>query len=465
MIGEAARVTARGIAAAVQDGADPVAITLHAARRAAENPCNAFVYVDLAEVEAQARRINRQGPLAGVPVVVKDNLADAGQPLTCASRILAGHRAVESATAIERLRAAGAVVIARANMDEFAMGATGATSSYGPTVHPVDPDATPGGSSSGSAASIALGIAPLALGSDTGGSIRVPAALCGIVGLKPGWGRVSRRGLVAHACSLDCVGVLAGDIRDAALALRWLAGPDPGDGTCLADPVPDYLAACDAGVHGLRVGWLAPPNGLVPSEGVAHALEHTRRTLLDADATVVEVPLPSWADASDTYSVLAAAEASSNLARYDGVRYGARADATDLSSLYTTTRSLGFGVEARRRLLLGTYILSTEGGRRLHQRAREARAQLTEELRAGLALVDVLICPATPAERLPCSLDVAAASALDAYTIPASLAGLPALVVPFRDAGGGSIGVQLIGRPLGEPTILAAAAVIEAAPA
>lgn len=456
-------ITARAIAASVRAGADPVAIALHAATIAAGNPFNAFRHVDLAAVESQARAARRDGPLAGVPVAIKDNLADAGQPCGCASRILEGHRAVYTATAVERLRAAGAVIIGRTNMDEFAMGSSTENSAYGPARNPLDPTRAPGGSSGGSAVSVAAGITPIALGSETGGSVRQPASFCGIVGFKPTYGRVSRRGLVAFASSLDVVSPFGVDVRDAALATRVIAGPDPGDATSAHVPVEDWVAACDRGVRGLRVGVVAVGDGVDP--GVTTAVDRARRALEAAGAVLVDIAIPSIARALACYYVIAPAEASSNLARFDGVRYGAREPADTLAGLYERTRTARFGPEVQRRILLGTFALSAGHADRYYLRAQAARARLTREMEEALTTVDLLFTPTSPTVAFPLGERVDDPLAMylsDIFTVPASLAGLPAISVPCGLSDGLPVGAQLTGRRFDEATVFAGAAAIEA---
>lgn len=462
----APRPTARDLAAAVRDGADPGAAARAAARRALEDPHHAFLHVDLDAVEAQIAAVRRDGALAGVPVALKDNLADAGQPLGCASRILEGHRAVYTATAVQRLRDAGAVVVGRTNMDELAMGSSTENSAYGPTRNPRDPSRAPGGSSGGSAAAVAAGVVPVSLGSETGGSVRQPAAFCGVVGFKASYGRVSRRGLVAFASSMDVVAPFAADVRDAALVARVLSGPDPGDATTSDAPVDDYVAACDRGARGLRVGVLAEGEGEGVEPGVAAAVARAAEALREAGATLVPVSIPAVRTALAVYRVLAPAEASSNLARLDGVRYGPREDAPDLAGLYTATRSARLGPEVRRRVLLGTFALSAGRADRYYARAQAARARLAADLADSLRDVDVLLSPTSPTVAFPLGSRVADPLAMymaDVFTVPASLAGLPAISVPCGASEGLPVGAQLVGRAFDEATVFAAAAALEAA--
>jgi aspartyl-tRNA(Asn)/glutamyl-tRNA(Gln) amidotransferase subunit A len=457
-------LTARAMAAAVRDGADPGGFARAAAARAAPNPYNAFLHVDRDAVDAQARAVPRDGPLAGVPVALKDNLADAGQPCGCASRILEGHRAAYTATVVERLRAAGAIVIGRTNMDEFAMGSSTENSAYGPARNPHDEARAPGGSSGGSAVSVAAGITPIALGSETGGSVRQPASFCGVVGMKPSYGRVSRRGLVAFASSLDVVSPFGVDVRDAALVTRVIAGADPGDATTVDAPVPDYVAACDRGVRGLRIGVIAEADGAGIEPGVRAAVERAQAALVAAGATLTRVSIPSVTTALACYYVIAPAEASSNLARFDGVRYGPREPAQDLVGLYAATRSARFGPEVKRRILLGTFALSAGWAEHYYGRAQAARARLTAEMSAALRTVDLLLTPTSPTVAFPLGARAADPLAMylsDIFTVPASLAGLPSISVPAGLSEGLPVGVQLTGRAFDEETVFAAAAAVE----
>ncbi|MFZ5475141.1 MAG: Asp-tRNA(Asn)/Glu-tRNA(Gln) amidotransferase subunit GatA [Myxococcota bacterium] len=458
--------TARAIAAAVRDGADPGRWAREAARRAAPNPYNAFRHVDADAVEAQIARVPRDGRLAGVPLALKDNLCDAGQPCGCASRILEGYRAPYTATAVERLSAAGAVVVARTNMDEFAMGSSTENSAYGPARNPHDETRAPGGSSGGSAVAVAAGIAPIALGSETGGSVRQPAALCGVVGFKPTYGRVSRRGLVAFASSLDVVSPFGVDVRDTALVTEVMAGLDAGDATSSGEPVPDLVAACDRGVRGLRIGVVRECEGEGVEPGVAARMDAVREALQRAGASVVPISVPSVTTGLAVYYVLAPAEASSNLARFDGVRYGPREPADDLAGLYVHTRSRRFGPEVRRRILLGTFALSAGYADRYYLRAQAARARLTREMSEALTTVDLLLTPTAPTVAFPLGARAADPVAMylsDVFTVPASLAGLPAISVPCGLSAGLPVGAQLVGRAFDEATVFAGAAALEAA--
>jgi aspartyl-tRNA(Asn)/glutamyl-tRNA(Gln) amidotransferase subunit A len=444
--------------------------------REVEPRLHAYVAIDADGARRRAEEIDGRvaagedpGPLAGVPLAVKDNLAVAGRPLTCGSRMLAGYVSPFSATAVERLEAAGAVILGATNLDEFAMGSSSETSAFGPTRNPWDEARSPGGSSGGSAVAVASGGAALALGSDTGGSVRQPAAFCGVAGLKPTWGRVSRWGLVAFASSLDVVGPLAGGVADLALALRLVAGPDGRDATCADEPVEDYPAVVAAAgdLSGVRVGVVREVAAAGLSPAMARVWQASLRRLAGLGADLVEVSVPALPGAVFAYAVLAAAEASSNLARFDGVRYGLRCAAPTLEETWAESRGRGFGAEVARRILLGTFALSAGWAARYHQRARAAAAGLREELLAALRGADLLVTPTTPAgpfllgERLT---DPLAMYRSDVFTVPANLAGLPALALPAgREDDGLPLSLQLLGRPFGEAALLAAGAVFEGA--
>jgi len=432
---------------------------------------NAFVRTNpRAEEEAAAadRRLEagRAGPLTGLPVALKDNLATAGLETTCGSRILRGYVPSRDATAVAKLREAGAVVLGKTNMDEFGMGSSNESSAFGAVRNPWSVDRVPGGSSGGSAVAVATGMAPLALGSDTGGSVRQPAALCGVVGLKPTYGRVSRSGLVAFGSSLDQVGPLARTVEDAAAVLAAVAGDDPDDMTSAERPTDDYAAACGRGVDGLSVG--------LPREYFESGLDTEIETAIRAAAAVLEsagarlrgVSLPHTRFAIPTYYLVATAEASSNLARYDGARYGERVDEGDgLQAMYRLSRSRGLGAEVKRRIMLGTYALSAGYYEQFYGTAMRARTLLRRDFTDVFAAgVDLLLTPATPttAFRLGEKVDDPLKMYLsDVYTVTANLAGLPALVVPVGHGGDGlPIGAQLIGRDFDESTLLRAGGVL-----
>jgi len=424
----------------------------------------------LVEAErADARlRDGEGGPLTGIPVAIKDNLTTAGLETTCASRTLRGFVPLEDATAVARLRAAGAVVLGKTNLDEFSMGSSTENSSFGPTRNPCAPDRVPGGSSGGSAAAVAAGFCPLSLGSDTGGSIRQPAAFCGVVGLKPTYGRVSRRGLIAYASSLDQIGPLSRTVEDAAQALQVIAGGDDRDSTCSDSPVPDYVGATRRGVRGLRIGLPREyfPDGLDPEVGAA--IEAVVAELERQGALVEEVSLPHTRYAIPTYYLVATAEASSNLARYDAVRYGERVGAERLVEMYRTSRGSGFGEEVKRRIMLGTYALSAGYHDEFYGKAQRVRAMLCSDFEDVLGGgIDLLLTPPspTPAFRLgERSEDPLAMYLSDVYTVTANLAGLPGLVVPAGETRSGlPLGAQFLAGQFEEETLFRAGAAVEQA--
>jgi aspartyl-tRNA(Asn)/glutamyl-tRNA(Gln) amidotransferase subunit A len=436
---------------------------------------HAFLHVADDALE-QARAVDRKrargetlGSLAGVPVGIKDALVTRGLSTTAASKILASYVPPYDATVVARLRSADAVLIGKTNMDEFAMGSSTENSAFGPTKNPRDLSRTPGGSSGGSAAAVAGGMAPCALGSDTGGSIRQPASFTGTVGIKPTYGRVSRYGLIAFASSLDQVGPFATDVRGAARVLSVIAGHDPRDSTSLDNPVGDYEGACDQNVRGLRIG--------VPTEyfaeGLDPAVDASVRAALSAlsaaGCIVRPVSLPHTRFAVGTYYVLATAEASSNLARFDGVRYGLRSAGTsgkrDLRGMYGATRDAGFGAEVKRRILLGTFVLSSGYYDAYYLKAQKVRTLIRRDFESSFRDVDVICSPAspTPAFRLGEKSDDPLSMYLnDVYTLPASLAGLPAMSVPCSPTPEGlPVGLQIMARTLEEGTMLAVAAAWE----
>jgi aspartyl-tRNA(Asn)/glutamyl-tRNA(Gln) amidotransferase subunit A len=428
------------------------------------------IYADAAR--ARAAEIDRRiaagedpGPLAGVPVALKDNLSLAGAPVTCASKILEGYVSPYTATAVERLLGAGAVILGRANMDEFAMGSSCENSAFQTTRNPWHVGTVPGGSSGGPAAAVAAGSVPLSFGSDTGGSIRQPAALCGVVGVKPTWSRVSRYGLVAFASSTDQIGPLARNVRDAALGLSVTAGPDPKDATCSELPAEDYLAGIEDGIAGLKVGVIRE----IDVAGLDAAGARTWRAALEAlaraGAEIVEVSVPSVEAAIAVYYVIANSEASANLARFDGVRYGRRAPADNLADLYVESRSQGFGPEVKRRIMLGTFALSSGYYEAYYGRARGVLERMRRELDAAFASAGVVVTPTAPggAFGLGEKVDDPLAMYLsDIFTTPASLTGLPAVAVPTGlDDRGLPLSLQIMGRPFDERTVFRAARALE----
>ena len=399
-------------------------------------------------------------PLAGVPVALKDNIVTTEQPTTCASRILEGYVSPFDATVVRRLRAAGAMIAAKTNLDEFAMGSSTEHSAWGRVLHPLDHARVPGGSSGGSAALVAAGVVPFATGSDTGGSVRQPAAFCGITGLKPTYGRVSRWGMVAFASSLDQAGVLARSAADCAQVLAVVAGHDPRDATSVDRPVDDYVGALAEGVAGRRIGVVRQYFGGGGEAGVAAAVRESLAVLERAGATLVDVDLPSLEDSIAAYYVIAPAEASSNLARYDGVRYGHRcADARDLAELYSRSRAEGFGAEVQRRILVGTYVLSAGYYDAYYGRAQRLRRLIAQDFARAFAGVDLLAGPTAPTTALALGssdADPAALYAADVNTVAVNLAGLPAISVPAGFADGLPVGLQLVAPAFEESRLLAA---------
>ena len=427
---------------------------------------DAFLTVTAERALSRARALDARiaggaapGPLAGVPVAVKDVLHVEGVPTTCGSRILEGYRPPFTATAVARLEAAGAIVVGKTNMDEFAMGSSTENSAYKPTRNPWDRTRVPGGSSGGSAAAVSAGLVPLALGTDTGGSIRQPAALCGVVGMKPTYGRVSRYGLVAFASSLDQVGPLARTVEDAALAATALSGVDGADATSAPVDVPDFQAALAGGTAGLRVGVPWPFLGEGVDAGVMAAFRQALGDLEGAGARTVEVALPHAPHAVAAYYVVATAEASSNLARYDGVRYGLRVSAPELRRMYGETRDRGFGPEVKRRIILGTFVLSAGYYDAYYLRAQQVRTLIRRDFEEAFRACDVLALPTTPTpafllgEKTDDPLQMYLA---DIFTVPANLAGIPGLSLPCGFVDGLPVGFQLLGRPFDESTLLRA---------
>lgn len=432
----------------------------------------AYLSWDVDAAIAEAEKANTSLPLGGVPIAIKDNINVTGQPCTCGSKVLAeNYRAPYDATAIKQLRAGGVVPFGRLNMDEFAMGSSTENSALGVTRNPWDLDRIPGGSSGGSASSVASATAIAALGSDTGGSIRQPAALCGVVGVKPTYGRVSRFGLVAFASSLDQIGTLTKTVEDSALILNHLCGHDPLDSTSLNESVPDFTAALGRDIKGLRIGLPKEYfiSGIHPV--VADAVHDAIKTLESLGATVEEISLPHTDAGVSTYYILAPAEASANLARFDGVRYGHRtANATDILDHYFSSRAEGFGPEVKRRILLGTYVLSSGYYDAYYLKAQRARTLIRRDFDEAFQKVDVIISPTapSPAHKMgELKNNPLQAYLEDIFTIPANLAGLPAMSVPsgFAEENGKKlpVGIQIIGKALDEVTMLRVAHAFEQA--
>jgi aspartyl-tRNA(Asn)/glutamyl-tRNA(Gln) amidotransferase subunit A len=436
---------------------------------------NAFITVtaDAALARAQqideAARCGAQLPaLAGAIVAIKDNMLTRGVRTTAGSRMLANYIPPYTATAVERLEAAGAIIIGKANLDEFAMGSSNENSAYGPVKNPWDLERVPGGSSGGSAVAVAAGMAMASLGSDTGGSIRLPASFCGVVGLKPTYGRVSRYGLIAYGSSLDQIGPFANSVEDVARVLSVIAGHDPSDSTSSTVPVEDYLAALTGNVTGLRVGVPSEYYGEGLDAEVRERVEAAIKKLEELGAIRVEVSLPHTEYAIPTYYLIATAEASSNLARYDGVRYGFRAeDALTLKEMYSRTRDLGFGAEVKRRIMLGTYALSAGYYDQYYGKAQKVRSLIELDFRNAFSHCDVIATPVapTPAFKLGEKTEDPLAMYLsDIYTITVNLAGVPGIVLPCGLSSNRlPIGIQLIGRHFDEARLLGAAYALEQA--
>ena len=429
---------------------------------------HAFISHDDADALAQAEVADRtlaagvthaQQPLLGVPIGVKDVLAVKDHPLNCGSKILGKFISPYDATAIEKLRAAGAIIFGRLNMDEFAMGSSTENSAFGTSRNPWDITRIPGGSSGGSAVAVAADEVIAALGTDTGGSIRQPAALCGCVGMKPTYGRVSRYGLVAFASSLDQIGPFSKNVRDTATLLRVISGYDPRDSTSIRQPVPDYAAALDGNIKGLRLG--------LPKEYMVGGLDPEVKAAVDAavnqleslGAKVEEISLPHTEYAAATYYIIAPAEASANLARFDGIRYGARVDGADPIELYRQTRGAGFGPEVKRRIILGTYVLSSGYYDAYYLRAQKVRTLIRMDFLKAFEKVDAIVTPTTPTAAFKIgekSDDPLQMYLSDVFTISCNLAGVCGISIPcgFTKSPKLPIGLQLLGKPFGEETIL-----------
>jgi aspartyl-tRNA(Asn)/glutamyl-tRNA(Gln) amidotransferase subunit A len=468
--------TIRDLRGAIRSGARTAADACREALARIDtlNPSlNAFNTVVADRAMARAEAIDREpnrwrdAPLAGVPIAVKDNLCTREIRTTASSRMLEHYVPPYDATAIARLERAGAVILGKTNCDEFAMGSSNENSAFGPVRNPWALDRIPGGTSGGSAAAVAAGLAPMALGSDTGGSIRQPASLCGVVGLKPTYGRVSRYGLIAHASSLDQIGPLARSAYDAALTLGVIAGADAADATSAPEPVPDYTAALTGDVTGLRVG---VPRALLEGidADVSHAIDEALAILKARGATVVDIDLPHAKYATPVYYLVSTAEASSNLARYDGVRYGFRASTTNgerrtandsaLRAMYARTRAEGFGAEVKRRIMLGTYVLSAGYYDAYYLKAQQVRTLILRDYDQAFTHVDVVAMPTspTPAVRIGERVsDPVQMYLMDVFTVSANLSGLPAISIPCGFSSGAlPIGLQLMGRRFDEATLL-----------
>jgi len=463
------------LARSIREGTKPALGALEeslAAIAAKDASIHAFLLVDGERARQEASLQDRKlaageahGRLAGVPVAIKDNIATKGMATTCASRILEGWVPPYDATVVERLRAAGAVVVGKTNLDEFAMGSSTEYSAYGPTRNPHDTGRVPGGSSGGSAAAVAAGMVPISLGSDTGGSIRQPAAMCGVVGLKPTYGRVSRFGLVAFASSLDQIGPICRTVRDAALVLEVIGGGDPKDSTCLASPAEGFVEAVGRGVAGLRIGVVKE---LVEgaSAPVVDAVSRAAEVLSEEGAMVEETQVSACKWALPAYYLIAPSEASSNLARYDGVRYGLRAPGRDAEEMMSNTRARGFGPEVKRRVMIGTYALSAGYYDAYYAQAQRVRTLIIQAFDEAYSSFDALLgatAPTVAFELGAKSSDPLEMYLSDVFTVASNLAGHPAISVPFGCGEGGlPVGVQVLGPALSEEMLFRVAGVLEA---
>jgi aspartyl-tRNA(Asn)/glutamyl-tRNA(Gln) amidotransferase subunit A len=436
-----------------------------------DDDVHAFNLVLVDDARARAAEIDDMvsvgrdpGPLAGVPIALKDNMCTRGIPTTCSSRILEGWRPPYDATVVTRLHEAGAIIVGKTNLDEFAMGSSTENSAFGPTRNPLDTSRVPGGSSGGSAAAVAAGFAAAGLGSDTGGSIRQPAALCGVVGVKPTYGAVSRLGLVAFASSLDQIGPFAHDVADAALVLEAISGHDPMDSTSIRQGPLELTRQLDMGVAGLRVGRITDlPEGA--SADVVARLDEAFDALRDAGAEIVDVEVPAFTYGLTAYYLIAPAEASSNLARYDGVRFGHRVEAPDTNAMYIATRTDGFGAEVKRRIMLGTYALSAGYYDAYYGRALKVRRRIAADFAAAYERADVLLTPASPTVAFHLgdkTADPMSMYLCDTYTIPSNLTGEPGMSVPFGTGDDGlPVGIQVLAPALQEGRMFRTAAELE----
>ncbi len=425
---------------------------------------NAYITIDADRALAAAdqadslRRLGQAGPLTGIPIAHKDIFCTKGLKTSCGSRMLDAFIAPYNATVVERLDAAGVVMLGKTNMDEFAMGSSNETSWYGPVKNPWDETRVPGGSSGGSAAAVAARLCAAATGTDTGGSIRQPAALCGLTGLKPSYGRISRWGMIAFASSLDQAGPMTRSAEDAALLLQAMAGFDPKDSTSAREPVPDYLTGIGQDLKGLRIGLPKEYFGEGLDAGVAASIEAAIAEYRRLGAEFKDISLPNSPLSVPTYYVVAPAECSSNLARFDGVRYGHRCqDPRDLTDLYMRSRAEGFGAEVKRRVMIGTYVLSAGYYDAYYLKAQKLRHLISDDFRRAFAEVDVILGPTSPTTAFPLGAkadDPVAMYLNDIYTIATNLAGLPGLSLPVAPAAGLPVGLQLIGDYFQEARLL-----------
>jgi aspartyl-tRNA(Asn)/glutamyl-tRNA(Gln) amidotransferase subunit A len=468
------------IATGIKDGSLKAVDVLeeHIARiDARESEIHAFNKLTLDDARANAARVDADAaagrplaPLAGVPIALKDNMCTRGVETTCSSKMLANWKPPYDGTVVRKLNEAGATIVGKTNLDEFAMGSSTENSAFGPTRNPLDTSRVPGGSSGGSAAAVAAGFAAASLGSDTGGSIRQPAALCGVVGVKPTYGYVSRYGLVAFASSLDQIGPFTHTVEDAAVLLDAIAGHDPMDSTSIPEALPALAtlvrADADLKIEGLRVGRITDmPEGAAPD--VLERLEAAFKALADRGAEIVDVQVPAMTYGLTAYYLIAPAEASSNLARYDGVRYGMRVEAADTNAMYGATRAEGFGEEVERRIMIGTYALSAGYYDAYYGKALKVRRLIADDFAKAYAKADVLLTPTSPTTAFPFGAktsDPLTMYLCDVFTIPTNLAGHAAMSVPFGSGADGlPIGVQILAPALGEPVMFRAAAALEKA--
>lgn len=462
------------LAAAVRAGEQSATETLEqslAGVAARDAEINAFLHLTEQRGAAKAAAVDAAvtagadpGPLAGVPIALKDNMCTRGEPTTCSSKILEGWRPPYDATVVERLEAAGAVLVGKTNLDEFAMGSSTENSAFGPTRNPHDTSRVPGGSSGGSAAAVAADYVPLSLGSDTGGSIRQPASLCGVVGVKPSYGAVSRYGLIAFASSLDQIGPFANDVTDAALCFDVISGHDPRDATSIPAALAPTMATLGQGVAGMKIGLIDELMGEGIDDDVIARTNAAADAFRAAGATVERVSIPATIYGLAAYYLIAPSEASSNLARFDGVRYGSRVEGQNVAAMNVATRSAGFGDEVKRRIMLGTYALSSGYYDAYYGKAQRVRTLIAQEFADAYKDFDLLLSPTSPstAFEVGAKSDPMALYMCDVCTIPSNLAGHPAMSVPFGVGDDGlPVGVQVLAPMLEEPKMFRAAKVLE----
>ena len=468
--------SAHELAASIRSGDQSASAVVEAsfgAIKERDDEIHAFLHLTKQRAQAQAKAVDETvanggdpGPLAGVPVAIKDNMCTRGEPTTCSSKILDGWRPPYDATVIGRLEAAGAVIVGKTNLDEFAMGSSTENSAFGPTRNPHDTTRVPGGSSGGSAAAVAADFVPLSLGSDTGGSIRQPAALCGVVGVKPSYGAVSRYGLIAFASSLDQIGPFAQNVTDAALCFDVISGHDPMDATSIPTPPIPTLPTLNDGVKGMRIGLIDELMGEGIDNDVIARTNQAAEALTAAGATVERVSIPATIYGLAAYYLIAPAEASSNLARFDGVRYGQRVEGQNVAAMNVATRSAGFGDEAQRRIMLGTYALSSGYYDAYYGKAQRVRTLIANEFATAYEGFDLLLSPTSPstAFEIGAKSDPMALYMCDVCTIPSNLAGHPAMSVPFGVGDDGlPVGVQILAPMLEEARMFKAAKALEEA--